>query len=100
MRKYITAIIVLLFSFLYINMVYAAGDTWTAKTAFGGTARLTPVGFSIGNYGYIGTGYNGSLTLYKRRLVSLQMTLCHLQWQIHLSLQIGLRNVLPESEIA
>lgn len=37
-----------------------AGDTWTAKTNFGGTARYHAGGFSIGDKGYIGTGFDGS----------------------------------------
>ena len=39
---------------------YAQCNTWTQKTNFGGTARRGAVGFSIGNKGYIGTGYDGS----------------------------------------
>ena len=35
-------------------------DTWTQKVNFGGTARYSAVGFSIGSRGYIGTGYDGS----------------------------------------
>jgi len=31
---------------------------WVQKTDFGGLARYAAVGFAIGNYGYIGTGYN------------------------------------------
>jgi hypothetical protein len=35
--------------------------TWTQKANFGGTARsYIPNGFSIGQYGYAGTGYDGS----------------------------------------
>jgi len=61
MKKCIIAIIVLLFSFLYINMVYAAANTWTQKTDFGGSAGIDfGTGFSIGVKGYIGLGYNGS----------------------------------------
>ena len=37
-----------------------AQDTWTQKADFGGLGRHTAAGFSIGNKGYIGTGYNGS----------------------------------------
>jgi N-acetylneuraminic acid mutarotase len=36
-------------------------NTWTQKTDFGGTARLSAIGFSIGTKGYIGTGSDGSL---------------------------------------
>ena len=35
-----------------------ATDTWSQKADFGGAARYGAVGFSIGNYGYIGTGYD------------------------------------------
>jgi hypothetical protein len=41
----------------------SALNNWTQKADFGGTARTDAVGFSIGNKGYIGTGWqNGSLT--------------------------------------
>lgn len=33
-------------------------DTWTRKADLGGVARYHATGFSIGNKGYIGTGYN------------------------------------------
>lgn len=35
-------------------------NTWTQKTDFGGASRYGPVGFSIGDKGYMGTGWNGS----------------------------------------
>lgn len=35
-------------------------NTWQPKADFGGGARDLAVGFSIGNKGYIGTGWNGS----------------------------------------
>lgn len=35
------------------------GNDWVPKTDFGGTARRSAVGFSIGNKGYIGTGIDG-----------------------------------------
>jgi N-acetylneuraminic acid mutarotase len=34
--------------------------TWTQKQNFGGTARMGAVGFSIGDKGYIGTGWDGA----------------------------------------
>ena len=34
-----------------------AANVWTKKTGLGGNARSGAVGFSIGNKGYIGTGY-------------------------------------------
>ncbi len=36
-------------------------NTWTQKSAFGGTARNAYAAFSIGNKGYIGTGNDGSV---------------------------------------
>ncbi|MBN2094245.1 MAG: T9SS type A sorting domain-containing protein [Candidatus Zambryskibacteria bacterium] len=35
-------------------------NTWTQKADFGGTARWAAVGFSIGDKGYLGTGWDGS----------------------------------------
>lgn len=35
-------------------------QSWTQKTNFAGTAREGAVGFSIGNKGYLGTGYDGT----------------------------------------
>ena len=63
MKKYISVAIVLLFSFLNVGTIYAAADTWTQMTDFGGlvgTARVDAVGFSISSKGYIGTGFDGS----------------------------------------
>jgi hypothetical protein len=60
MKKYIVAIITLVYSFFCANMLFAAaGNTWTQKADFGATARSGAVGFSIGNKGYIGTGTTG-----------------------------------------
>ena len=39
MKKWIIVIIALLYSFLGVNMLFAAADTWTQKADFGGTAR-------------------------------------------------------------
>jgi hypothetical protein len=36
-----------------------ASDTWKKMTSFSGESRVSPVGFSIGNLGYVGTGHNG-----------------------------------------
>jgi photosystem II stability/assembly factor-like uncharacterized protein len=36
-----------------------ATNTWTQKADFGGTARNSAVGFSIGSKGYVGTGSDG-----------------------------------------
>lgn len=35
-----------------------ATNTWTKKADYPGIAGFQAVGFSIGNFGYIGTGYN------------------------------------------
>jgi len=35
-------------------------NTWTQKADFAGTARYSAVAFSLGNYGYIGTGFDGN----------------------------------------
>lgn len=37
----------------------AATDTWVKKANFGGGARYGAAGFTIGNKGYVGTGYGG-----------------------------------------
>ena len=57
MKKLFIAVIALLYSFIGASMVFAAGDTWTQKADFGGTVRYSTVSFSIGDKGYIGTGY-------------------------------------------
>jgi N-acetylneuraminic acid mutarotase len=36
-------------------------NTWTKKQNFGGTARQLAVGFSLGNFGYVGTGDDGTI---------------------------------------
>ena len=53
-------IVVLLYSFLSIDILFAVDNTWMQKADFGGTARSGAVGFSIGSKGYIGTGRDGS----------------------------------------
>lgn len=40
-----------------------AADTWTQKTAFSGAARTFPVGFGLGERGYVGLGLASSLRL-------------------------------------
>ncbi|MCE5262068.1 MAG: hypothetical protein LLG97_00900, partial [Deltaproteobacteria bacterium] len=59
MKKHIVAIVAVLQIFFSANILYA-GNAWTQKADFGGTARSSAVGFSIGSKGYIGTGYDGS----------------------------------------
>ncbi|MEO5673795.1 MAG: hypothetical protein ABIQ74_04045 [Chitinophagales bacterium] len=48
-----------IFNFSFLSCSFAQG-TWTQKADFGGTARYLATAFSIGNKGYIGTGYDGS----------------------------------------
>lgn len=35
-----------------------SADSWTQKASFPGTARYTPIYFSLGSKGYVGTGWN------------------------------------------
>jgi N-acetylneuraminic acid mutarotase len=56
MKKCIIALIALFYSFLNVNMLFAAA--WTQKADFGGEARAYAVGFFIGTKGYIGTGFS------------------------------------------
>ena len=50
-----------LFSILFFISVFAsAQNTWTQKANFGGAPRYGGIGFSIGNYGYIGMGWTGA----------------------------------------
>jgi len=65
MKRSTIIITAVLFSFLCANMLFAAANTWTQKTDFGGTVRQGAVGFSIGSKGYIGTGYDGNYSYYK-----------------------------------
>jgi N-acetylneuraminic acid mutarotase len=63
MKKNKLFLVVFFFCFLHVGMAFAAPDTWTQKTDFGGVAgtqRVDAVGFSIGSKGYVGTGYDGS----------------------------------------
>ena len=60
MKKYITTILAMLYTFLCAPMLFAAADVWTQKADVGGTVRMWAVGFSIGTKGYIGTGADGS----------------------------------------
>jgi N-acetylneuraminic acid mutarotase len=45
---------------LSVNHFLSAQNTWTQKADFGGSARRSAIGFSIGNYGYMGTGYDAN----------------------------------------
>ena len=42
------------------NSLSATYNTWTQKADFNGTARWGAIGFSLGNKGYTGTGFDGS----------------------------------------
>jgi hypothetical protein len=42
------------------SLCHGAGDIWTQKADFGGTARQYAVGFSIGTKAYLGTGWDGA----------------------------------------
>jgi hypothetical protein len=46
--------------FYEFNPAAVVGNQWTAKANFGGLARASAVGLSIGAIGYIGTGYDGT----------------------------------------
>ncbi|MBI3501336.1 MAG: T9SS type A sorting domain-containing protein [Bacteroidetes bacterium] len=50
----------LLFVFYSLFFTCSAQGVWTQKADFGGGPRHLAVGFSIGNKGYIGTGYDGN----------------------------------------
>ena len=60
MKKFIIVITTLFYSFLGANMIFAADNTWTQKADFGWSPRWGAVGFSIGNKGYIGMGWDVS----------------------------------------
>jgi hypothetical protein len=47
-------------SLLASCFLFAQLGMWTSKANFGGAGRSNAVGFSIGSYGYIGTGYSGT----------------------------------------
>src|SRR4051812_9436079 len=56
-------ILFLISMFIFLSSSYSA--TWSQKANLTGS-RETPVSFSIGTKGYIGTGYNGgTFTFYK-----------------------------------
>ena len=55
MKKTI-ALLVFFFTFI---LCFSQG-TWTQKANFGGTGRWFATGFSIGSYGYMGTGINNT----------------------------------------
>jgi len=59
MRKNLPLLLFLLVTTFIFDQVYAQCDAWTQKANLS-TGRYTAAGFSIGNKGYIGTGYDGS----------------------------------------
>ncbi|MFH1321739.1 MAG: hypothetical protein ABII90_13955, partial [Bacteroidota bacterium] len=52
-----TTLVICAISFSLCNPCYSQCNTWTQKADFGGSGRQSTTGFSIGNKGYIGTGY-------------------------------------------
>src|SRR4051812_29189228 len=52
-------LLILSFQLIVIDAVFCQ-NTWTQKADFGGAARRSAIGFCIGNYGYLGTGYNSN----------------------------------------
>ncbi|MBX7139960.1 MAG: T9SS type A sorting domain-containing protein [Chitinophagales bacterium] len=53
-------IFTLTIAIVVIAFTLHAQGTWTQKADFGGASRYGPVGFAIGDKGYMGTGWNGS----------------------------------------
>ncbi|MBL4658239.1 MAG: T9SS type A sorting domain-containing protein [Flavobacteriales bacterium] len=58
MRRVIIGICISLLTF---GTTYSQCDGWAQKTDFSGTARRGAVGFSIGDKGFIGTGFDGTI---------------------------------------
>jgi N-acetylneuraminic acid mutarotase len=52
-------LLIINFQLLLTNAVFCQ-NTWTQKADFGGAARRSAIGFCIGNYGYLGTGYDSN----------------------------------------
>lgn len=48
MKKLFMVVVALLYSFLSVNMTFAADDTWIRKADFGGVYRHCAGGFSMG----------------------------------------------------
>ena len=53
------SLVILIFYLFNAKLLFAQCDTWIQKTNFSGAARKSAIGFSIGNKGYIGTGFDG-----------------------------------------
>src|ERR1022692_2177216 len=62
MKKiYTLAILLFVFHFSFFTFsAFAQLGSWSLKANYGGTGRSEAAGFSIGAYGYIGTGTGGS----------------------------------------
>ena len=58
--------ILLFLSAVLVFTQIQAQNAWTQKADFGGTALAQATAFSIGNKGYIGTGYNVDDRSYKK----------------------------------
>ena len=52
----------ILFATYLLSLIFytSKADTWTQKASFAGSNRVGPFSFSIGNFGYIGCGYDTS----------------------------------------
>lgn len=61
MKKFVVAVMALLYSFIGVHWVFAAGNTWIPKVNLTKTRDLA-VSFSIGDKGYMGTGYAGGVS--------------------------------------
>ncbi len=57
MKKFFFSFLLVLFTSLF---AFSQIGSWTQKANFGGLSRSNAVGFSIGSYGYMGTGTTGS----------------------------------------
>lgn len=51
----------ILWTFIFVFEIIQAQGKWTKKADFGGKARSSAIGFSIGNKGYIGTGFGSEI---------------------------------------
>ena len=61
LNKEIARIFIFTVTFLAGLTIDAGAQTWTQKDNLGGSVRSGATGFSIGNKGYITTGYTGSV---------------------------------------
>src|SRR5438105_12241526 len=56
MKKYLFLLLISHFSLL----TFSQNGSWLQKANFGGMSRSNAVGFSIGSFGYLGTGNTGT----------------------------------------